>query len=113
VDRADDDYLSVVAVAESAEVPLRLEPIDPSVGQQDLPVPALDLAPVDDRPGEWLLLGHDRIYRWHAKSSASRRSGCRLPSPSARAAGPPCSGSSPLQAAATPPSSPTTGSTAW
>lgn len=68
VDRADDDYLSVVAVAGSAEVLLRPEPIDPSVGQQELPVPALDLAPVDDRPGEWLLLGHDRIYRWHAEA---------------------------------------------
>ncbi|WP_344953727.1 hypothetical protein [Actinomadura miaoliensis] len=64
VDRADDD--AVVAVVGEPEVRRRPEPVDGSVDVRRLPFAPLDVAPVADRAGEWLLLDGSRLVRWNA-----------------------------------------------
>jgi hypothetical protein len=65
VDRADDP-MQVIRVLGEPEIRSRPEPVNAAVSRIALPATALDVAPLDDHPGQWLLLTDRHLVRWHA-----------------------------------------------
>jgi hypothetical protein len=58
--------MQVIGVLGEPEIRSRLEPVDAAVSRIALPAAPLDVAPLDDHPGQWLLLTDRHLVRWHA-----------------------------------------------
>jgi hypothetical protein len=80
VARADDPW-SVIGVIGEPEIRRRPEPVDTTLARVRLPVPPLDVAAVDDCPGEWLLLTPEHVLRWSART-AEVTARCKISLPS-------------------------------
>jgi hypothetical protein len=72
VERVDVDY-GVTAIRGEPGIAERPEPVDPTLVATRMPIAPLNIAAVPDRPGEWLLLGSDRILRWNADTGQTLR----------------------------------------
>jgi hypothetical protein len=61
-----DDPLQVIRVLGQPEIRSRPEPVNAAVSRIALPAAPLDVAPLDDYPGQWLRLTDRHLVRWHA-----------------------------------------------
>ena len=61
-----DDRLSVVGVIGDPEIRRRPEPVNVTLTRSPLPATPLDVAPLDGRPGQWLVLTRKHLIRWHS-----------------------------------------------
>jgi hypothetical protein len=63
--RADNRW-QVAGMLGEPEIRRRSEPVNAAVSRIALPAVPLDVAPVDDYPGQWLLLTDRHLLHWHA-----------------------------------------------
>jgi hypothetical protein len=72
VGRADVES-EVTAIRGEPGIAERIEPVDANLVRTGLPVAPLDIAPVPDRAGDWLLLTQTRVLHWHADTAQTVR----------------------------------------